>query len=71
MEEHLIEKQKLMRLHYTFFQGQFALDKEGQLPHPKLFCDYWLKISLHSSQGRLMLWPTIEQIWDPTKTVTL
>ena len=34
-----IEKQKLMGLHSTFFQGQFALDQEEQLPHPKLFRD--------------------------------
>ena len=59
-----IEKKKLMRLHSTFFQGQFALDQEEQLPHPKLFRDFWLNISLYSSQGILVFWPTIEQICD-------
>ena len=59
-----IEKQKLMRLHSTFFQGQFALDQEEQLPHPKLSRDFWVKIALYSSQGTLVFWPTIDQIWD-------
>ena len=53
-----------MRLHSTFFQGQFALDQEEQLTHPKYIRDFWLKISLYSSQGILVFWPTIEQIWD-------
>ena len=30
----------LMRLHSTFFQGEFALDQEEQLPYPKLFRDF-------------------------------
>ena len=35
-----IEKKKLMRLHSTFFQGQFALDQEEQLQQPKLFRNF-------------------------------
>ena len=30
----------LMRLHSTFFQGQFALDQEEQLTHPKYIRDF-------------------------------
>ena len=30
----------LMRLHSTFFQGQFGPDQVEQLPHPKLFRDF-------------------------------
>ena len=59
-----IEKKKLMRLHSTLFQGQFALDQEEQLQQLKLFRNFWLKTSLYSSQGILVLRPIIEQIWD-------
>ena len=39
IEEHSVRR-VLMRLHSTFFQGQFAPDQEEQLPHPKLFRDF-------------------------------